>query len=300
MIKILLHLIISLFTLVTHTLAQETKSQDPTHIIIVLDASGSMWGKINGRAKIDISKDVIKDITNNISPNINLGLVVYGHRKKGDCADIQLLIPPTKVNKTSFNAKVQAIQPKGMTPLTSAVEFAAENLKYKEQRASVILVTDGKETCDRDPCKIAEILEKAGLDFTAHVVAFDLTAEDAKSVECLATKTGGRFLTANDTNTLKDALEIVIDDTKTTKIVEEKLDPATIKAPATVIQGSEIAIEWTGPNNKSDFITIVPKGTEDGKYKNYTYTIKGSPLNLRSLLEVGPAEIRYMAAENLV
>ncbi|MGJ8657728.1 MAG: vWA domain-containing protein [Akkermansiaceae bacterium] len=281
--------------------AQETKPSQPEHVIIVLDASGSMWGQINGRAKIDIAKEVIKEVTNNLSPDIRLGLVAYGHRKKGDCSDIELLIPPSPLNKDLFNATVKAIQPKGMTPLTSAVEFAAEKLKYKESRASVILVTDGKETCDRDPCEISAILEKNGLDFTAHVVAFDLNEKDAKSVECVASNTGGLFLKADDTASLKDSLEMAIDDTKEPNKpkIEEKLDPATITAPKQVVQGSEIKLEWTGPNNKTDYISIVPKDAEDEtRYVNYTYTRSGSPTKLLALMEIGPAEIRYLAGRS--
>jgi Ca-activated chloride channel family protein len=59
--------------------------------IIVLDASGSMWGQINGEAKIDIAKRVVSDLLSTLDPSLELGLVAYGHRRKGDCTDIESL-----------------------------------------------------------------------------------------------------------------------------------------------------------------------------------------------------------------
>lgn len=286
--------------------AEKTESlaaanSDPSYAIIVLDASGSMWGQVNGEAKIEIARRVIRKLVTKLPENIHLGLVAYGHRKKGDCSDIQLLIEPGKIDRKRFIDVVDNITPKGMTPLTSAIEFAAENLAFKEQKASVILVSDGKETCDRDPCSAAQKLEKLGVDFTAHVVAFDLSEKDAKSIECIAKETGGSFLTANDAGTLADALQMAIDEvteeTKSEEKPEIKLDPATVKGPAKVPAGSEFQIEWTGPNNKGDYITIVPKDWEDGRYKHYVYTRNGSPLKLTAFMKVGPAELRYMTIE---
>ncbi|BDS06152.1 hypothetical protein NT6N_11920 [Oceaniferula spumae] len=275
----------------------QSEKSDPSYAIIVLDASGSMWGQVNGEAKIVIARRVIRNLVSKLPDNVHLGLVAYGHRKKGDCADIQLLIEPGKVDSAKFVKVVNNLTPKGMTPLTSAIEFAAENLAFKEQKASVILVSDGKETCDRDPCEAAKKLEKLGVDFTAHVVAFDLTEEDAKSIACIAKETGGSFLTANDAGTLGDALQMAIDQVDEKEEPEVKLDPSTVKAPAKVPAGSVFKVEWTGPNNKGDYITVVPKDLKDGSYQNYSYTVKGSPLDLTAIMKVGPAEVRYMAAK---
>lgn len=68
----------------------------------------------------------------------------------------------------------------------------------------------------------------------------------------------------------------------------------SLKAPAEAIAGSEVPVEWTGPNNDRDFVTIVPKATPDGKYAQYSYTKEGSPTEIGAPYEVGEAEIRYM------
>ena len=136
--------------------------------IIVLDASGSMWGQINGEAKIDIAKQVVSDLLSTLDPSIELGLLAYGHRRKGDCTDIELLISPGKVDRQAFAEVVQGISPKGKTPLTDAVEQAARHLKYEEAPADVILVSDGIETCDKDPRELARMLAATGVRFRFH------------------------------------------------------------------------------------------------------------------------------------
>jgi Ca-activated chloride channel homolog len=68
----------------------------------------------------------------------------------------------------------------------------------------------------------------------------------------------------------------------------------TLEAPAEAVSGSAVSIKWEGPDNKGDFITIVPKGTEDGKYEKWAYTTAGNPLEVIASFTPGDAEIRYM------
>ena len=84
---------------------------------------------------------------------------------------------------------------------------AANYLKYTESKASVILVSDGEETCDLDPCVAAMELEASGVDFTCHVVGFDLKPGETAGLECLANKTGGLYLSANNAESLTSALQ---------------------------------------------------------------------------------------------
>ena len=99
------------------------------------------------------------------------------------------------------------VNPRGRTPLSDAVIQAAEQLRYTENPATVILVSDGRETCNADPCAVGLALEEAGIDFTAHVIGFDVSEqEDRAQLQCLAENTGGQFLTASNAAELADAL----------------------------------------------------------------------------------------------
>ena len=284
-----------ILALVTASAVPSAPAQTPSHptrTILVLDASGSMWGQVEGRAKIEIAREVIGHLVDQLPADTELGLVAYGHRHKGDCEDIELLLPADHLDRDAFKKTVNAIQPKGKTPLTSAVIFAAESLRFTEQEATVILVTDGEETCEKDPCEAAQILEATGVNFTAHVVAFDLDDKSAQSIECLAKTTGGLFLKADNASTLSDALHTVIEPTPEPS--PEPPTEATVAGPQKVLAGSVFEVTWTGPNHKADYITIVPKDFEDSKYARYEYTRSGSPLKLTSIIDAGPAEIRYM------
>jgi len=277
--------------------APAQESQAPGKTIIILDASGSMWGQIRGKPKIEIARTVVGDLLESLDPDMELGLMAYGHREKGSCEDIELLVPPQKVDREAFLETVRGIVPKGKTPLTDSVERAAEYLKYEENAANVILVSDGIENCDRDPCVLSGELAAQGIAFRAHVVAFDLTAEESESIRCLADDTGGAFLQAQDAATLESALGMAVEaasEPKAEAMPEPKLDPATVSAPASVPAGSKFDVEWDGPDNRGDYLTIVAADAEDGTWNNYAYTRDGSPVTLTAPDEPGAYEVRYM------
>ena len=101
-------------------------------VMLVLDASGSMWGQIDGKPKITIARDVVDGMLADWNADSQLGLVTYGHRRKGDCSDIETLIPVSDLDVTAFNQAVANLNPKGKTPMTEAVRQAAAQLKHTE------------------------------------------------------------------------------------------------------------------------------------------------------------------------
>lgn len=181
----------------------------PGRAMFVFDGSGSMWGQIDGQAKIVTARETLARVATQLPPDLEVGLVAYGHNRKGDCNDIETLVPigPAATRSGALVSSVQSLNPKGKTPLTKAVRRAADALRYQEDKATVILITDGIETCEADPCAVASELEALGIDFTAHVIGFGLTAEESGQVACLAENTGGLFLNAEDAASLGEALQ---------------------------------------------------------------------------------------------
>ncbi len=287
-------LIVSLLLTASLALPLEPAQQEP-RIMLVLDASGSMWGKIKGETKIEIARKVIADFLKKLDPNTEIGLVVYGHRSKGDCKDIETLIPIGKSTAGKIIATVNKINPKGKTPLCHAVQHAAKELRHTEMRATVILVSDGIETCDADPCSIGKELAMGGVDFTAHVIGFDVKGEDQVGLECLAANTGGLFLPAADAGELSAAFAKVVDKAKEApKPVVEDPGKASLKGPATVAAGSVFKVGWEGPDSRGDYITIVEKDAPDRAYKNYAYTVTGNPVTITAAEKPGKYELRYI------
>jgi Ca-activated chloride channel family protein len=174
--------------------------------MLVLDASGSMWSQIEGKSKIQIAREVVGDLAKDWPAETELGLIAYGHREKANCGDIQTLVALAKNNWSAIKAAVGGINPKGKAPLADAVRYAAKELRSEEVKATVILVSDGLETCNEDPCDVASELKRARVDFTVHVVGFGTNAEENKQLRCLAENTGGRFLGASNASELKQAM----------------------------------------------------------------------------------------------
>ena len=178
--------------------------------ILVLDASGSMWGQIDGRAKLEIAREALAKVVGEMPAETEMGLMAYGHREKGSCEDIELIVPPAPGTGSAIIDAANSMKFLGKTPLSEAVRRAAEALKSTEAKATVILITDGIETCDADPCALGTELEASGVDFTAHVVGFGLTAEEGAQVACLAENTGGTYIEAKDAGALQDALKTAV------------------------------------------------------------------------------------------
>jgi len=166
-------------------------------------------GQIGGKAKIIIAKDALKSVVKGWNKNSELGLMAYGHRVKGDCSDIETLVPIGKVDKGKIVNAVMSISPKGKTPISGSLKKAANELKYTEDKATIILISDGKETCDIDPCATAKELKKQGIDFVAHVIGFNVDKKTDKQLECIANATGGEYFSAKNAKELNSAVKEV-------------------------------------------------------------------------------------------
>lgn len=241
--------------------------------IIVLDASGSMWGQIDGTPRIAIARDVLAEVLGQTSRDIYLGLLAYGHREKGSCEDIELLIAPAPGAAAEIVGMARDINPKGKTPLSEAVRRAAEELRYGEERATVILITDGLETCNADPCALARELESGGVDFTAHVVGFGLSPEEGRQVACLADETGGKYIQAGNAEELVDAIaetvaEVAEPPPEEVPPPEEApavLPAASLEAPDSVAIGERFDVVWEGPGELRDHIYLVDPAGNNGE-----------------------------------
>ena len=270
-------------------------SAEREQVMLVLDASGSMWGQIEGRSKVEIARDAVKDLVGHWKTEVDLGLVAYGHRRKGDCADIETLLPPAPLDAPTFLAKVNSLAAKGMTPLSQAVIHAAEALKLTEQKATVILISDGEETCDLDPCAVGKELETRSVAFTAHVIGFDVPnpAHQAQ-LRCLAENTGGRYLNASDAASLEKALgEVAVEATHPALPAV----PASLTAPKALVAATEVEIGFSGPADERDWIGFAPVGSHEDEFLGWAW-VKADTRSVRVMVpgEPGPYELRYVSA----
>ncbi|MEO1260201.1 MAG: VWA domain-containing protein [Bacteroidota bacterium] len=181
-------------------------AEKPAPIIFIVDASGSMWGQIDGATKMQIAKDVLQELVGNMPEEQSLGLVAYGHRQKGDCRDVEYLVAADSEDKNLFNNKMAALKPLGKTPLAYSAKLVIDDLRQNGGKATVILVTDGVETCDGDLCQLVKDAKAEGIEFKMHVVGFDLKPEEKANLQCAAEAGGGDYLDAANAEELSDVL----------------------------------------------------------------------------------------------
>jgi Ca-activated chloride channel family protein len=208
------HSAIGLIILILLVFSQSAMPQvQGGNVIFIFDASGSMWGQVEGKAKIQIAKEVLTGLIQDLPEGMNVGLVAYGHRQKGDCQDVEELVPLDVLDKDKIIKKIQAINPKGKTPITLSVQKTAEKLKNMGEETTIILVSDGKETCAGDPCELVKQLKASGVKFIMYVIGFNVTAEEKAQLECMATAGGGTYYEAKNAGELSTAAQKMVEKT---------------------------------------------------------------------------------------
>jgi len=201
-------------------------SGDKRTVLIVFDASGSMEETIKDETKIHIAKRVLEDVLLRAAPNVNLGLRVYGSVKPTgtpeiDCTDSKLLIFPGVNNRRSIVGEINKILPQGFTPITFSLSQAVRDLIPYGGEKSIILISDGQETCGGDPCKLAEQIAISNIDLKVDVVGFGIKDDylAQEQLMCVALNTNGKYFLADSAEELTRSLSESINKSVTGKII---------------------------------------------------------------------------------
>jgi Ca-activated chloride channel homolog len=181
-------------------------------VLFILDGSGSMWQKLDGEYKIVMAKSVMKNLVEKLPAGTRAGLIAYGHNRKSDCEDIETLVPLDVLGKAAFKTKLDAINPMGKTPIAKSINHALALLRSESGPVTVILVSDGLETCDGDACDLVKKAKAQGVKITMHVVGFGIEEQDLSALECIAQAGGGQYLPANNAEELTIALDKTVEE----------------------------------------------------------------------------------------
>lgn len=212
------------------SLAQNSASDGTTpctsDAMIVFDASGSMAANdfADGPpSRIDRTREAITRFLPRVSKVRNLGLVIYGPGKNTNaCRNATLRFSPVPDAGERILDEIGRIKPAGRTPLTSAVQIAIDALDHPRRPATIVLLTDGQETCAGDPCALARKLRASDPEIVVHVVGYKLQSFDGKpgvsGAECMAGETGGKSVVAETVDELIDALSGVLECPKLSKL----------------------------------------------------------------------------------
>ncbi len=178
-------------------------------IEVILDASGSMLQKMEGKRRIDIAKDVlIKLVQSQIPAGTPFALRVFGHKEADSCrTDLEFPLSPLEPAK--IQAKIKAIQAMNLakTPIADSLALVAADLSSVKGQRIIILITDGEETCGGDPAAAIEELKKQGMDVRVNIVGFGINEEELKqSFRFWAELGNGSYFDAKDGSQLGESV----------------------------------------------------------------------------------------------
>jgi len=206
---IVLAALVALLGVVTQAQGQTYTQALPqrTRILFLLDGSGSMYGQWENTTRIVAAKRLLVDLVDSLETvaNLQLGLRVYGHqyhRSRQNCYDTKLEVPFGPNNHTAIRGKLMQLEPQGVTPIAYSLEQAANDFPQEEGvRNIIIIITDGIESCDGDPCAVSLALQRKNVFLKPFVIGLGMTREYQEEFSCL-----GQFIEANRIRDFRRAL----------------------------------------------------------------------------------------------
>src|SRR4051812_38918649 len=191
-------------------LAQSCNTADRS-VLLILDASGSMNAKLpNGETRIAVAQRAIKGVASFIPANAGLSLRIYGAQSAAsqkNCRDTHLAVPfgPASASAAAIATSVDAAKAQRYTPIAYSLDRAVPVFPADAKERVIVLVSDGKETCQGDPVVAAKVL--AGNRITVHTVGFVVDTAARGQLQAIARATGGSYFDAPVGPELPDTLK---------------------------------------------------------------------------------------------
>ena len=90
-----------------------------------------------------------------------------------DCHDTRNEVPFSKDNRTQMALRLADMHPLGVTPIAYSLQQAAENDLTDEAHYaySIILITDGGESCNGDICEVVKTLIAKKVYFKPYIIS---------------------------------------------------------------------------------------------------------------------------------
>ncbi|MEO0816257.1 MAG: hypothetical protein AAFX86_03015 [Pseudomonadota bacterium] len=181
-------------------------------LLIVYDSSNSMWGELADTSrKYEAGRSALSTVLGDGIEGRDIAFRAYGHRRTDDCRDTELIVPFTSADSAQqpITDAVNAIRPTGRTPITHSLTEGLGDLNGGP--GDILLISDGIETCDADPCDLVRDWQTSGISIRVHVVGVGLNELERTAMACIAEESGGQYLDANSAGGFVDALGTVSD-----------------------------------------------------------------------------------------
>lgn len=203
-----------LTTIICSVLIVSAFSQsERTRILFVFDCSNSMNGYWEKTRKIETATRLLAEAVDNLmeAEDVEMGLRVYGHQTRyipghQDCDDTELVVPIGLGRNLIIKKELESLRPMGTTPIARSLELAAHDFDdCPNCRNIIILITDGIEACDGDPCAVSRALQANGVVLKPFIIGIGIEDQFKSTFECV-----GHYYDVSKEETFKNVLDIVI------------------------------------------------------------------------------------------
>lgn len=274
-----------------------------TRILFVLDGSQSMLGTWGSEQKMKVATRLLSELMDSLKtiPSIEVALRVYGHQHavatgNRSCEDTRLEVPFGYNNYDQIKTKLTQLRPKGTTPIAYSLEQTKNDFpSCGNCRNIIILITDGIEECDGDPCAVALALQKNQITLKPFVIGMGLDLKTIEAFKCV-----GSFFEAKDQASFRNVLDIVISQALNNTTVQVNLIDANGDA-------SETDVNMTFYDNHSHAIkynfihTLNSRGLPDtlpiDPVLNYDLTAHTIPPVSKNNIEITPGRHNIIALD---
>jgi len=220
---------------------------------LILDASGSMNAQLpGGETRLAAAKTAVAKVVALLPKDTDLAFRAYGHqspREKHDCNDTQLLVSfgAAGGNGAQIESSARGLTARGYTPITRVLELAAKDFISggKKGEKAIVLVSDGKETCDGDPCATAAALAAAGAELSIHAIGFEVDLAARKQLQCIAKVARGSYADAAGAAQLAAALQQAVA-AKMEKVAPLGKEPGNLQVKGADLIGHVVKDAATG------------------------------------------------------
>lgn len=208
-----------------------------TRILFIFDASNSMNTEWEGSSRINIAKTVMSATLDSLEKytELELGLRMYGHQtalhppKPQDCNDTKLEVPIGLNTNSQIKQKIKAVIPKGTTPIAISLEKAAGDFAdCTDCNNVIVLITDGVEACDGDPCAISKKLREKGINVKPFVIGIGIDLSYIDQLSCI-----GNAYNAHDAKTFQTVLNVIVNEAMNTTTAQVDLNNTSGKPTQT-------------------------------------------------------------------
>ncbi len=271
------------------SLAQSCNTADRS-VLLILDASGSMNAKLpNGETRIAVAQRAIKGVAGFVPAQAQLSLRMYGAQSAAsqkNCQDTNLAVPfgPASASGGAITASVDGAKAQGYTPIAYSLGQAANDFPADAKERVIVLVSDGKETCQGDPVVAAKALAAKGI--TVHTVGFVVDTAARGQLQAIARATGGSYFDAPVGPELPDTLKSALNVCKKTVVtLPPRPQPGKLRTTSATWLTSHAVLnaetgQQVGSFNSSHLEVPLPAGI---------YEVKFGPASWKGI-EVRPGE----------